>query len=177
MRGAVRTVDITRWYLIAFSKVFAETRLKHSIERGAAMKRFSTTRPSCNTNSGPAPPPSRGEMQVFSFAAEVDLRHLLLQDIEMQSCASNRRSEPSKPPAAALPSRSPRPPFASSTLTKRICYTPPSQASFGSSDEALQCRLNRAELVFQLDHRDELLRHHFLQNLQSEQSGQRLHVN
>ena len=107
--------------------------------------------------------------KVFSFAAEVDLRHLLLQDIEMQSCASNIRSEPSKPRAAAPPPRGsqPVPLFASSTLTKRICYTPPSQASFGSSDEALQCRLNRAELVFQLDHRDELLRHHFLQNLQS----------
>ena len=128
------------------------------------MKRFSTTRPSCSTNSGPASPPGRGEMQVFSFAAEVDLRHLLLQDIEMQIRAGSRRSEPSKPRAAALPPGSPRPLFASSTLTKRICYTPPSQASFGSSDEALQCRLNRAELVFQLDHRDELsvLRHHFL---------------
>ena len=112
-------------------------------------------------------------MQVFSFAAEVDLRHLLLQDIGMQGCASNRRSEPSKPRAATLPPRSSRPLFVLSTLAKRICYTPPSQAGFGSPDEALQCRLGRAELVFQLDHRrDELLRHHFLQNLQSEQSGQ-----
>ena len=117
-------------------------------------------------------------MQVFSFAAEVDLHHLLLQDIEMQSWqlqliaqATDGLNPANHDSAAALPPGSPPPLFASSTLTKRICYTPPSPASFGSSDEALQCRPNRSELVCQLDHRDKLLRHHFLQNLQRERNN------